>query len=133
MYISRVCTLFQENKFQRLFHDSDWFSQDFKFHNKPFHSQYFKINSPYGLRKFWEPNCLSKADFHIFPGPVVFFNIKFQDFQVFQDPCKPCISPTAQHVLLFKNSIKKQTNKHIKGRKCFKYHYMELNFMDHSL
>ena len=51
-YISRVCTLFQENKFQRLFHHSDWFSQDSKFHNKTFHSQYFKINSPYGLHTF---------------------------------------------------------------------------------
>ena len=58
------------------------FFQDTNFNLKPFHSQDFKINSPYLhtilyihflQRKFWKLCCLGWADFQDFPGTVIIF------------------------------------------------------------
>lgn len=49
--IHRVWSFFR-NKFHGLLQDSDGFFHDSKFHLAPFHSQFFKINSPYGLDEF---------------------------------------------------------------------------------
>jgi len=86
------------NKFPGLFQDSDWFFQNSKIHINPFTpkiSMLILLTVCHTFHIFY----LSLTNFQNFPGPAALFQdvsvlenatVKFQNFQVFQDPYEPC-------------------------------------------